>query len=225
MPCNVDIATQETLKLAENADPDGVRTMGVLTMPDLTMETTTRDAVMDLVTGKRGNLKLGYFVVKNRSADDNSSCLARRTEAERVFFMAPPWSDASDRCGVAALKGHLRQLLTKISNQEFPHVKVEIEQRLRLRKTQLETMGPVHADQTSQRLFLGKLAARFQTVTQGSLNGYNAGDSIFKTEPDLRLITRIIKFNEDFSNTFWKRGHRYHFTATWDDEGEAAFGD
>jgi hypothetical protein len=29
MPCNVDIATQEILKLAEVANPSGIRTMGV----------------------------------------------------------------------------------------------------------------------------------------------------------------------------------------------------
>lgn len=35
IPANVDIATQEILTLAEEADPDGHRTLGVLTKPDL----------------------------------------------------------------------------------------------------------------------------------------------------------------------------------------------
>ena len=60
MPCNVDIATQEILKLAVAADPEGTRTMGVLTKPDLALEKATRGAVLDLVRGKRSNLKLGY---------------------------------------------------------------------------------------------------------------------------------------------------------------------
>lgn len=76
MPCNVDIATQEILNLAEKADPEGTRTMGVLTKPDLTMEAATREVIMDLIMGKRSHLKLGYCVVKNRSADDNTSSLA-----------------------------------------------------------------------------------------------------------------------------------------------------
>ena len=53
MPCNVDIATQEILKLTEAADPEGTRTIGVLTKPDLATETATCDAVMDLVLGRR----------------------------------------------------------------------------------------------------------------------------------------------------------------------------
>lgn len=225
MPCNVDIATQEILKLAELADPDGIRTMGVLTKPDLATEAATRNTVMDLLVGKRSNLKLGYFVVKNRSADDNTSSLKVRAASEKAFFMAPPWTDATDRCGIVALKERLRQLLTKISNQEFPHVKAEIEQRLRQSKAHLDIMGQARADQSSQRLYLGKLATRFQAVTQAALNGYYAGENIFKTDPGLRLITRMTKLNEVFSNVFWSRGHLHYFDAVWDDEGELWFGE
>lgn len=34
-PANIDIATQEIIQMAEDADPDGRRTLGVLTKPDL----------------------------------------------------------------------------------------------------------------------------------------------------------------------------------------------
>lgn len=218
MPCNVDIATQEILKLAEIADPDGVRTMGVLTKPDLATETATRASILDLVHGKRTNLKLGYYIVKNRSADDNESTLAERAAAETVFFMDPSWTTINDRCGITSLKGRLRSLLMKISKQEFPHVKSEVEQRLRRCKTELDTMGPARADQSAQRLYLVKLAGRFQAVTQAALNGYYAGEQIFKADPDLKLITRIIMLNEVFSNVFWRRGHLQDFGQPSDDE-------
>lgn len=35
VPANVDIATQEIVQMAEDADPTGKRTLGVLTKPDL----------------------------------------------------------------------------------------------------------------------------------------------------------------------------------------------
>ena len=35
VPANVDIATQEIIQMAEDADPFGRRTLGVLTKPDL----------------------------------------------------------------------------------------------------------------------------------------------------------------------------------------------
>ncbi|RCI14100.1 hypothetical protein L249_8074 [Ophiocordyceps polyrhachis-furcata BCC 54312] len=225
MPCNVDSATQEVLKLAEVADPDGTRTMGVLTKPDLATEKATRDAVMELILGKRSKLKLGYYVVKNRSADDGTSTLAERSASETAFFLSPPWTNASERCGIVALKGRLRHLLTSVSKQEFPHVKAEVEQRLYSRKADLETMGPARADHGSQRMFLGKIASRFQAAKQAAVTGLYSSDSIFKTDPDFKLITKIILMNEAFSDTFWKRSHVYSFGPAVDDEGETAFGD
>ncbi|KAL1848164.1 hypothetical protein Daus18300_013678 [Diaporthe australafricana] len=222
--CTVDIATQEILKLAEGADPKGVRTMGVLTKPDLVTETATRGAIIDLVLGRRSTLKLGYYVVKNRSADDNASTLSERAAAEQSVFTAPAWSPISERCGTTTLKLKVCELLMHISKQEFPRVKADTEQRLRQCRADLETMGPSRADSNSQRMYLGKLASRFLAITQAALNGYYAGDSIFKRLPNLKLITKIMKLNEVFSNVFWKRGHKQHFGPTWDDEGESLLG-
>jgi hypothetical protein len=64
--------------------------MGVLTKPDLATERTTKDAVIDLVLGKRSNLRLGYYVVKNRSADDNVSTVSDHLATKEAFFTAPP---------------------------------------------------------------------------------------------------------------------------------------
>lgn len=71
----------------------------------------------------------------------------------------------------------------------------------------LKIMGPSRAGQDSQRRYLGKLAARFQEVTHAALNGYYTGDKIFRSNPDFRLVTKIIRLNEVFSDTVWKRGH------------------
>ncbi|KAK8038425.1 interferon-induced GTP-binding protein Mx2 [Apiospora phragmitis] len=224
MPCNVDVATQEILKLAEVADPCGVRTMGVLTKPDLATEKATRDAVVDLVLGRRSALKLGYHIVKNRSADDHSSTSSERLAAEKAFFTASPWSSVADRCGTTSLKARLQELLMSISKQEMPYVKKDAEQRLLECRNQLDAMGPCRADQTSQRLFMVKLASNFQAITQGALNGYYAGDKVFQMEPNLKLATKIMKLNEVFANVFWKRGHQHHFRSEQNDDGETLFG-
>ena len=110
--------------------------------------------------------------MKNYSADNSTSIFTQRTEAEKAFFIAPPWSSAYNYCSVAALKDRLRPLLSKISNQELPHIKAEISQRLNSFKAQLESMGPARANESSQRLYLGKLATRFHTVAHAALNGH-----------------------------------------------------
>lgn len=50
IPANVDIATQEILKMAENCDAKGQRTLGVLTKPDL-VDRGAEHRVVDLVEG------------------------------------------------------------------------------------------------------------------------------------------------------------------------------
>ncbi|KAI1458589.1 interferon-induced GTP-binding protein Mx2 [Annulohypoxylon moriforme] len=216
MPCNVDIATQEILKLAEAADPDGMRTMGVLTKPDLASEKATQDAVIDLVKNKRNRLTLGYCVVKNRSADDNTSTISDRLAAEKAFFMSPPWSSIADRCGVASLQIRLRELLMDISKRELPHVKVDVERRLQIRRSELEAMGPSRSDQSSQRLFLGRIASKFQAITQHALNGYYTGDPIFKSTPNLKLAAKAIELNTTLSNDVLTKGHKRHCDAGLD---------
>ena len=50
IPANVDIATQEILRMAENCDAKGTRTLGVLTKPDL-VDRGAENRVVDLVEG------------------------------------------------------------------------------------------------------------------------------------------------------------------------------
>ena len=51
IPANVDIATQEILKMAEKCDTEGQRTLGVLTKPDL-VDRGAENSVVDLVEGE-----------------------------------------------------------------------------------------------------------------------------------------------------------------------------
>lgn len=48
VPANVDIATQEIIQMAEDADPHGKRTLGVLTKPDL-VDKGAEDKVRQIV--------------------------------------------------------------------------------------------------------------------------------------------------------------------------------
>jgi len=54
--------------MAEDADPHGQRTLGVLTKPDL-VDRGAKDKVLELVTNTKGKgrFDLGYTIVCNRS--------------------------------------------------------------------------------------------------------------------------------------------------------------
>lgn len=64
IPANVDVATQKILELAADVDPEGNRTFGVLTKPDLVNQ-EAEPRVIDLIEGRSKPMKLGWHVVRN----------------------------------------------------------------------------------------------------------------------------------------------------------------
>ncbi|POM79988.1 Dynamin-2, partial [Phytophthora palmivora] len=72
---NTDLANSDALKMAREIDPDGQRTIGVLTKLDLMDDGT--DA-MDMLQGRVIPLKRGYVGVVNRSQADINSQLSIR---------------------------------------------------------------------------------------------------------------------------------------------------
>ena len=100
IPAPVDIATQEILSMAEEADPLGQRT---LTKPDL-VDRGGEEHVMDLVRGTKNKLNLGYCMVRNRGQQDRTLSTTDRHEKEKQFFNTEPWSNLNrERVGIPAL--------------------------------------------------------------------------------------------------------------------------
>jgi hypothetical protein len=80
--------------MAREADPQGERTLGVLTKPDQ-VEEGCHGQWLQVLAGDRWPLSLGWYVVRN----PNQAALARGTSAaaarqqEEVFFgAANPWA-------------------------------------------------------------------------------------------------------------------------------------
>ncbi|XP_071286271.1 interferon-induced GTP-binding protein Mx-like [Agelaius tricolor] len=87
VPCNVDIATTEALKMAQEVDPTGERTIGILTKPDL-VDKGTEEAIVKILQNRVIPLKKGYMIVKCRGQQDihNNLTLAAAIQQERHFF-------------------------------------------------------------------------------------------------------------------------------------------
>ena len=82
---NTDLANSDGLKLAREVDPEGQRTIGVLTKVDLMDEGTD---VVDILAGRIIPLRLGYVPVVNRGQRDieNKKSITTSLDAERSFF-------------------------------------------------------------------------------------------------------------------------------------------
>ncbi|KAG1109393.1 hypothetical protein G6F42_015669 [Rhizopus arrhizus] len=82
---NTDLANSDGLKLAREVDPEGLRTIGVLTKVDLMDQGTD---VIDILAGRVIPLRLGYVPVVNRGQRDieNKKSISKALSAEREYF-------------------------------------------------------------------------------------------------------------------------------------------
>ncbi|KAJ3524810.1 hypothetical protein NM208_g11907 [Fusarium decemcellulare] len=214
VPCNGDIANQKILTYAKEVDPEGRRTLGVLTKPDLAVEEATKAVIVDLVRGKRRDLQLGYCVVKNRSADDTSSSADERNRQEKMFFGQAPWNKLSpDRLGIPALKTRIQQLLMDRTRSEFPKVRTDLANKLKENEALLKDMGESRSTVEEQRKYIGRIAAQFAQIKNYGLDAYYTRHKIFENE-ELKLITRIREINEGFAKVLYERGHTRNFQET-----------
>ncbi|CAM4734634.1 unnamed protein product [Leuciscus chuanchicus] len=87
VPCNVDIATTEALRMAQGVDPDGSRTLAILTKPDLVDKGAEAD-ILQVLQGKVVPLKKGFTIVRCRGQSDinENVSLAEATKQEKEFF-------------------------------------------------------------------------------------------------------------------------------------------
>lgn len=94
VPASSDVNTQGIIQRARRYDKDGVRTVRIITKPDL-INTGTEQRVARLVKNiDRTKLNLGFFLLKNPAPAElrDSVSLVARKRAEQAFFASEPWS-------------------------------------------------------------------------------------------------------------------------------------
>ncbi|KAF8061605.1 P-loop containing nucleoside triphosphate hydrolase protein [Lyophyllum atratum] len=110
---NTDLANSDGLKMAREVDPDGTRTIGVLTKVDL-MDVGTD--VVDILAGRIIPLRLGYVPVVNRGQRDIESGkpISHALEHEREFFENhSSYKGKAQFCGTPFLARKLNMQLQK----------------------------------------------------------------------------------------------------------------
>ncbi|KIX94100.1 vacuolar protein sorting-associated protein 1 [Fonsecaea multimorphosa CBS 102226] len=138
---NVDLANSDGLKLAREVDPEGQRTIGVLTKIDL-MDAGTD--VVDILAGRIIPLRLGYVPVVNRGQRDieNKKRIDLALKAEKEFFENhPSYRNKASYCGTPYLARKLNLILMMHIKQTLPDIKTRIASSLQKYSQELEQLG------------------------------------------------------------------------------------
>ncbi|XP_075110856.1 dynamin-related protein 3A [Nicotiana tabacum] len=172
-PANADLANSDALQIAGNADPDGYRTIGVITKLDI-MDRGT-DA-RNFLLGKVIPLRLGYVGVVNRSQEDirtNRSIKDALVAEEKFFRSRPVYSDLADRCGVPQLAKKLNQILVQHIKTVLPGLKSRISAALVSVAKEHASYGEITESKAGMGALLLNILSKYSDAFSSMIEGKN----------------------------------------------------
>uniref|UniRef100_A0A8D8E749 Dynamin n=4 Tax=Culex pipiens TaxID=7175 RepID=A0A8D8E749_CULPI len=172
-PANTDLANSDALKLAKEVDPQGVRTIGVITKLDLMDEGT--DA-RDILENKLLPLRRGYIGVVNRSQKDieGRKDIHAALAAERKFFLShPSYRHIADRLGTPYLQKVLNQQLTNHIRDTLPGLRDRLQKQCLTLEKDVEQYKHFRPDDPSIKTkamlqMIQQLQSDFERTIEGS---------------------------------------------------------
>ncbi|KAJ3351212.1 vacuolar protein sorting-associated protein 1 [Kappamyces sp. JEL0680] len=169
---NTDLANSDGLKLARDVDPDGVRTIGVLTKIDLMDQGTD---VVDILAGRVIPLRLGYVPVVNRGQRDidGKKKISAALEAEKNFFENhAAYRSKAQFCGTPFLTRRLNLILMHHIKTTLPEIKAKISAGLIKYQQELASLGdPLGMDSSNSNIILNVITEftnEYRTVIAGT---------------------------------------------------------
>ncbi|XP_004602574.2 interferon-induced GTP-binding protein Mx2 [Sorex araneus] len=197
VPCNVDIATTEALSMAREVDPEGDRTIGVLTKPDL-VDKGTEGSILRVAQNRTYHLKKGYLMVRCRGQQDIADRLglAEAAEKETKFFQGHPHFRTlldEGRATVSCLAERLTSELILHINKTLPFLDEQIRGSYQRATEELGLYGAnVPSSDTERLLFLIEKIRAFNRHIEKLVEGEEV-----PPEKEMRLCNRV---RENFSN-------------------------
>ncbi|XP_070606578.1 interferon-induced GTP-binding protein Mx2-like isoform X2 [Erythrolamprus reginae] len=218
VPSNVDIATTEALKMAQTVDPEGERTLGILTKPDLIDEGTENETV-DVVRNQRVPLKKGYMIVKCRGQSDltNKLSLEDAIKKEKEFFEEHTFFShllEEGRATIPLLAEKLTQELTEHIQRSLPTLENQIETSLQKMNKRLHKYGEGVPESLEKKKYF--FVEKIKAFNEDLLKILH-GEEDSKCSNNSRTITHIRKAFNGWQDTVDKKT-KVNTIEIWDSE-------
>ncbi|KAM8843792.1 dynamin-2 isoform 3-T3 [Spinachia spinachia] len=195
-PANTDLANSDALKIAKEVDPQGLRTIGVITKLDLMDEGT--DA-KDILENKLLPLRRGYIGVVNRSQKDidGKKDIRAAMAAERKFFLSHPgYRHLAERMGTPHLQKALNQQLTNHIRDTLPGLRSKLQSQLLSLEKEVEEYKNFRPDDPTRKTkALLQMVQQFGVDFEKCIEG--SGDQV-----DTNELSGGAKINRIFHERF-----------------------
>ncbi|XP_071751775.1 dynamin 3a [Centroberyx gerrardi] len=172
-PANTDLANSDALKLAKDVDPQGQRTIGVITKLDLMDEGTDAREILE---NRLLPLRRGYIGVVNRSQKDidGKKDIKESLLAEKKFFLShPAYRHMAESMGTLHLQRVLNQQLTNHIRETLPAFRSHLQSQLLALNKEAEEYRHYSPDDPTRKTkallqLIQRLAVDFEKLIEGS---------------------------------------------------------
>ncbi|EED18554.1 dynamin, putative [Talaromyces stipitatus ATCC 10500] len=215
-----DTSNQVVLEMAKAADPQGNRTIGIITKPDsLIRDSPNESNFFALASNKETYFKLDWHVLRNGDFNERKDSTFDRDAVEKEFFLSTIWKNLpSHKRGVEALRTRLSHVLYQQIQKELPSLLKEIELELTACKTTMDRLGSPRDTPNSRRNYLSDMANRFNDMVRAGVNGFyqdpffRSGNTGILGGPETqktRLRANVRKAEQGFLDKMYQYGHSY----------------
>ena len=205
----IDADIQSVLKLAKEYDPQGKRTLGILTKLDLLENAPVKEKDWRKVTrneDEKFSFELGWHVLRNvdsgREGMSNEEHTRDRDQIEKRYFDTSNFNaDPAKRLGlgIVTLRERLSKILFQHIQKHLEDLMKEIEAGINHSKEELERLGPQRLSKEEQQRWLGNLSTQFGRLCEDAIQGIYV-KKFFRDEarPNARLCAAVLNAHEKF---------------------------
>jgi len=198
-----DLENQSIRKLARNVDPEGKRSIGVLTKPDK-VDAGCEGAILSILKGDKYPLAQGYYVVRTpkqdelnklKESDANVSAFEEARSIEDDFFRSHEvgkifYEHAPERCGSAKLLYKLSSMLQAMIDEHIPAIKRKVETVLAQTESELKSLGEE----------MSEADARMELIEVARKIANSSTEAIKSTTRDKSFWRRTVEIFEDVNS-------------------------
>jgi Histidyl-tRNA synthetase len=169
IPATSDVDTQGIIQRTRRFDENSLRTVGIITKPDLINAGTEARIARLAKNCDRTKLTLGFFILKNPSPTELKAgiTIEERRKTELAYFSTEVWKKQGldpSRVRVDKLRCFLEEILNSHIERELPKVREDIRRLLREKNEELDELRAERKSPNQIRIFLIKMATNYYNI-------------------------------------------------------------
>lgn len=152
MAARDDLETDMALELIKRYEPEGDRTIGVITKVDLMNRGSDVNHYLEGRISRDLGLKYGYFAIKNRSLEERERCSALDSfKIEAEYFSHNDCYKCDERLGLPRIEAVLVNIMINSIRDNLPLIRKTINEELNQTRELLRSLGTPIGDSVEER--------------------------------------------------------------------------